>query len=201
MIGGHLHRSVIGVVAIGHDLFGLASQRGGAAFQRRLHLPVVDGIGGRLDVHHDSVLRVGKQLHVVAGDGATFAVAHYVCLGIAAGGTCHIPVALVLLFLLQALDFAHRCFQPTDPLPCGTPLRRCPPVRALLFFLSLHVQPSHLLTRQFQVRRQLLFAPEAVAARVRLDLRPVQVTRSNVIRPSALIMPSTCTNRSSSAAL
>ncbi len=174
LIGGRLHRGVVGVVAIGHDLFGRASQRCGAAFQRRLHLPVVDGIGGRLDVHHDSVLRVRKQLHVVAGDGATFAVAHYVRLGIAAGGACHEPVALVFLLLLQARDFAHRRFQPTDSLPCGTPPRRCPPTRAPLFFLSLRVQPSHLRARQFQVRRQLFFAPETVAARVRLDLGPIQ---------------------------
>ena len=50
VIGGRLHRGVIGVVAVSHHLFGLASQRSLAAFQCRLHLPVVDGIGGRLDV-------------------------------------------------------------------------------------------------------------------------------------------------------
>ncbi len=174
LIGRHLHRSVIGVVAVGHELFGLTSQRGCAAFQCRFHLPVVDGIGRRLDVHHHPVLRVGKQLQVVTGDGATFAVAHHVRLGIAAGGACHEPVALMFLRLLQALDFAHRRFQPTDSLPCGTSLRRRPPARAFLFFFRLRVQPAHLLARQLQVRRQLLFAPEAVAARIRLDLRPVQ---------------------------
>jgi hypothetical protein len=111
-------------------------------------------------------------------------------LGVAARSACHEPAALVFLLLLQALDFTYRCFQPTVSLPFGTSLCRGPPFRALVFFLSLRVQPLHLLARQLQVRREFLFAPETVAPPAfALIFVPSSVTRSSVINPSALIMP------------
>ena len=177
----------------------VVAQRSSAGF----HLPVVDGIGGRLDVHHKiPCCRVGKQLHVVAGDGATFAVAHHMRLGIAAGGACHEPVALVFLLLLQALDFAHRRFQPTRlvavphvaaPLPAVS--RSSPSSSACAFSQRTCSRANSRCAASFSLRRKLL--PPAFA----LIFVPSSVTRSNVISPSALIMPSTCTNRSSSAAL
>ena len=190
MIGGRLYRCVIGVVAIGHDLSGLASQRRGAAFQCRLHLPVVDGIAGCLDVHHDSVLRVRKQLHVVAGDGAPFAVAHHVRLGIAAGGTCHERSRSCFFSCCRRSTSRTAASSRLTRFSCRTSLRRGTPSRSspLPQLARSAIAPARAPT---PVRRQLLFAPETVAARVRLDLgRPgLRVPTRSALRRSSCPAP------------
>src|SRR5262249_25623383 len=80
----------------------------------------------------------------------------------------------VLLFSLQALHFTNGRLQMADPLP-----RRASPGCRLsrgcgFFLLTFCIQNAHLLARQLQMSFELVFAPEAVTARVGFDLGAVQ---------------------------
>jgi hypothetical protein len=134
---------------------------------------------------------VGEQLYVVAGHGAALAVSYHVRVRVGTGGACHELLAIVLLLLLQALDFAHCRFQAARRLPRHAPSRRSLPLRRLLRLLRLCVQHTHLLLPQFQVRFQFCLRRRLLAPAFALIFVPSSVTRSSVIRPSALIIPST----------
>src|SRR6202795_4407587 len=193
-----LHRRVIGVVAIGHDLLRLLSQRPFAPFQRGLQLAVIDRVGGRVHIHHQAVGHVGEQLHVVARHRAALTVSHHVRVRIGAGGPRHEFFAIVLLLLLQAFYFTHRRFQSTRPLSRRSAAAcRWGAVSSSLSAFRMRTcwRASSRCASSFSLRRKLL--PPALA----LILVPSSVTRSKLIRPSALSIPSTCTNKSSKAAL
>ncbi len=165
---------MIGVVAIGHDLLRLLSQRRCAPFQRGLQLAVIDRVGRRVHVHHQAVGHVGEQLHIVAGHRAALAVSHHMRVRIGAGGPRYEVFSIVLLLLLQTLHFTHRRFESTRPLPRrSSPCRRLP-MGGCLLLLPFCVQDAHLLARQFQVRFQFLFAAEAIASGVGFDFGSVQ---------------------------
>jgi hypothetical protein len=196
------HRGVIAVVAIGHDLFWLLSQRSFAP----VRAPVVAcgnrSFGSRLHIHHQALRHVREQLPVVAGHRTALAVSHHMrvrsvqearptkslrscCFSSWSRSTSRTAASSWLARCRAACRRAAACRSAVVSFSSSSPAA---------FRMRTWSRARSRCTSSSSLRRKVL--PPALA----LISVPSSVTRSSVISPW-LSMPSTCTNKSSKAAL